>query len=195
MPFVDLGSAGLRRRKRVKSDSKKLTESRITDANNKELSFFRPKALMILALTAFTDCCATALDSTIHCYQTRIIEYNDFLESNFDGSINHLNPLAHIYMTSQSNNEVYALKEIMHQPDRADFEAAMKKEVASMFEEKIWKRVPKLEMKQFYEQQRAQGINVKREQIMMIWSFKRKRHPDGTLDKHKARLCCHGGQQ
>ena len=30
---------------------------------------------------------------------------------------------------------------------------------------------------------------------MMIWSFKRKRHPDGTLDKHKERLCCHGGQQ
>ena len=30
---------------------------------------------------------------------------------------------------------------------------------------------------------------------MMIWSFKRKRKPDGTLVKHKARLCCHGGQQ
>ena len=29
----------------------------------------------------------------------------------------------------------------------------------------------------------------------MISSFKRKRHPDGTLDKYKARLCCHGGQQ
>ena len=30
---------------------------------------------------------------------------------------------------------------------------------------------------------------------MMIWSFKRKRHPDGRLDKYKARLSCHGGQQ
>ena len=29
----------------------------------------------------------------------------------------------------------------------------------------------------------------------MIWSFKRKRHPDGSLSKYKARLCCHGGQQ
>ena len=29
----------------------------------------------------------------------------------------------------------------------------------------------------------------------MIWSFKRKRHPDGTFNKCKARLCCHGGQQ
>ena len=30
---------------------------------------------------------------------------------------------------------------------------------------------------------------------MMIWFFKGKRKPDGPLDKYKARLCCHGGQQ
>ena len=31
--------------------------------------------------------------------------------------------------------------------------------------------------------------------IMAIWSFKRKRYPDGSLNKHKAQLCAHGGQQ
>ena len=31
--------------------------------------------------------------------------------------------------------------------------------------------------------------------IMAIWSFKRKQYPEGTLSKHKARLCAHGGQQ
>ena len=31
--------------------------------------------------------------------------------------------------------------------------------------------------------------------IMSIWSFKRKRFPDGSLNKHKARLCAHGGMQ
>ena len=31
--------------------------------------------------------------------------------------------------------------------------------------------------------------------IMTIWSFKQKRFPDGRLNKHKARLCAHGGQQ
>ena len=30
---------------------------------------------------------------------------------------------------------------------------------------------------------------------MSIWNFKRKRFPDGSLNKHKARLCAHGGQQ
>ncbi len=31
--------------------------------------------------------------------------------------------------------------------------------------------------------------------IKAIWSFKRKRFSDGTLNKHKARLCAHGGMQ
>ena len=31
--------------------------------------------------------------------------------------------------------------------------------------------------------------------IMAIWSFKCKRYPDGSLNKHTARLCAHGGKQ
>jgi len=31
--------------------------------------------------------------------------------------------------------------------------------------------------------------------IKAIWSFKRKRKPDGELLKHKARICAHGGMQ
>ncbi len=31
--------------------------------------------------------------------------------------------------------------------------------------------------------------------IMAIWSFKRKHYPDGLLNKHRARLCAHSGQQ
>ena len=31
--------------------------------------------------------------------------------------------------------------------------------------------------------------------IIAIWYLKRKQYPDGSLSKHKARLCDHGGQQ
>ena len=31
--------------------------------------------------------------------------------------------------------------------------------------------------------------------IMTIWSFKRNLYPDGSLNKHKAIICAHGGQQ
>ena len=64
-----------------------------------------------------------------------------------------------------------------------------------MFRENIWVSVPKRVMTYHYRKQRESGLDIKRHQIMMIWSFKRKRHPDGSLNKYKARLCCHGGQQ
>ena len=31
--------------------------------------------------------------------------------------------------------------------------------------------------------------------IMAIWPFKKKCYPDGSHNKHKSRLCDHGGQQ
>jgi hypothetical protein len=40
---------------------------------------------------------------------------------------------------------------------------------------------------------RSEIGNVKT--IKTIWSFKRKRKPDGTIIKYKARLCAHGGMQ
>ena len=81
------------------------------------------------------------------------------------------------------------------QPDKAQFIEAMRVEVASMFAEKIWRRVPEKEMLDHFHQLKREGQDARRPQIMMIWSFKRKRSPDGTITKHKARLCCHGGQQ
>jgi len=37
--------------------------------------------------------------------------------------------------------------------------------------------------------------DIKRHQIMMIWSFKRKQHLDVILNKYKARQRWHGGKQ
>ena len=41
----------------------------------------------------------------------------------------------------------------------------------------------------------GKDLPVGTKMIMAIWSFKRKQFPDGTLNKHKAQLCAHGGQQ
>ena len=71
----------------------------------------------------------------------------------------------------------------------------MHEEVTAMFKNEIWERVSKSSMYDYYNTMRKRGCDIKRQQIMMIWSFKRKRHPDGRLSKYKARLCCHGGQQ
>eukprot|EP00957_Ditylum_brightwellii_P064913 4924541-Ditylum_brightwellii.AAC.1 len=38
-------------------------------------------------------------------------------------------------------------------------------------------------------------LPAKAKPIKAIWSFKRKRAPDGLLLKHKAQMCAHGGMQ
>ena len=50
-------------------------------------------------------------------------------------------------------------------------------------------------MLDYYDELRREGEDIKRQQIMLIWSFKMKRQHDGRLSKYKARLCYHRGQK
>ena len=121
--------------------------------------------------------------------------YDDFLEANFDGTQNSNSPLAQIYLSGKADNEVYTFKEMLKQPDKDQFEIAMYKEVQSMFDNDIWTKVTRTSMLRHYDQELKSGKDIKRKQLLMIWTFKRKRHPDGSLSKYKARLCVHGGQE
>ena len=82
----------------------------------------------------------------------------------------------------------------MQQTDRDKFLVAMKQEVTLFSEHDFWIKFPRREMKDHFKSERNMGKFIKQEQLTMIWSFKQKRKPDGTLDKYKARHCCHGGQ-
>ena len=77
---------------------------------------------------------------------------------------------------------------MLGEADREKFIEAMKKEVRSMFDKGILEEFPRKTMTNYYNKVRAKGLEVERQQIMMIWLFKRKRHPDGTLNEYKARL-------
>ena len=194
--FVDIESIGLRRSSRTCIEPTRMSQR---DPKSKELRPSRAFGLLILAAST----CITPVSAAIHassqrishCYQTRAIQYEDYLDRNFDGTANSTHPLAQVYITSKSNNETYTIKEMLKEPDKDEFLKAMNDEVASLFKKRIWKMVPRSEMKHHYNEMRMKGKDISREQIMMIWSFKRKRHPDGTFNKCKARLCCHGGQQ
>ena len=114
-------------------------------------------------------------------YTQQILAKNELLERNVDGTRNFLNPITQCF-ASLSDNETYNFGEAMKQADSADFVIAMLKEIKDHETKKHW-----------VYRKRAEIRNLKT--IMAIWSFKRKRAPDGTLIKHKARLCAHGGQQ
>ena len=49
------------------------------------------------------------------------------VNQHFDGTWNHLNPLA--YSTEQSGNDVYTFKEMLKQPDKNEFIKAMIAEI------------------------------------------------------------------
>ena len=72
---------------------------------------------------------------------------------------------------------------MLKQDGRQQFVEAMTKEIDDHTKRKHWEIFLRSEVPN----------NVKT--IMSIWSFKRKRFPDGMLNKHKAHLCAHSGQQ
>ena len=97
----------------------------------------------------------------------------------FDNTINYL----HSFSTVSDSNDIFTFKEMLQQPDRNEFVKAMLKEVSVHEQRNHWTMVPR------------SAVPTKAEIVIAIWSFKRKRHPNGSLNKHKARLCAHGGMQ
>ena len=97
--------------------------------------------LLVLAISAFiTPSIPTtqALPDVItNYYQSRCIEYEDFLDRKFSGTRNSTHTFAQVYITSNANNETYTIKEMLQQPDKMEFLKAMESEVALFFEEKI----------------------------------------------------------
>ncbi len=105
----------------------------------------------------------------------------NIVNANFDGT---LNAIPHIVLASgKENNECYTFKDMLAQPDKKEFLEAMLKETAEHESRGHWSVVLRSTMP------------ADEKPIQAIWSFKRKRFPDGSLNKHKARLCAHGGMQ
>ena len=98
---------------------------------------------------------------------------------NFDGTLNALRPMA--LLEEKENNESYTFGKMLKQPDADDLIHAMIKE-ADDHESRdqwdvllCWEKPPDVKA------------------VLDIWDFKRKRFPDGRINKHKARLYAHGG--
>ena len=111
----------------------------------------------------------------------RIVRRFEEANEHYDGTVNEMHLFS--YLTDVSTNEVFTLRQAMKEDDRMDFVAAMEKEIRDHEERGHWTIVDRASL----------PSNAK--PIKAIWSFKRKRRPDGSLLKHKARLCAHGGMQ
>ena len=124
-------------------------------------------------------------ESSLHCRVQNLVfasvNFFDSANQNFDSTLNALHPIA--FLAENENDKSYTFGQMLKQPDAADFIHAMIKEADDHESRDHWDVVPRWE----------KPPHVKT--ILAIWAFKRKRFPDGRINKHKARLCAHGGIQ
>ena len=111
----------------------------------------------------------------------KIILHSERINTNFDGTLNYFHPVA--LLASMGDNDTYSFKEMLKQEDKNDFIKAMIKEIDDHEGRGHWSLMLRSDL----------PLGAKT--ILSIWSFKRKRLPDGRITKHKARLCAHGGMQ
>ena len=100
----------------------------------------------------------------------------------WDGTLNKMHHWA-LSTLDLGSNEVFTYHAAMKQPDSLQFVEAMQTEIEAHESRDHWEIV-----------QRS-SLPAGTKTIQAIWSFKRKRFPDGRLNKHKARICAHGGMQ
>jgi hypothetical protein len=98
----------------------------------------------------------------------------------YNGRINCFSTLA---QSSIASNETFSYNQALKQDNFCKFIKAMMVEVSDHESREHWTLTKRCDMPE------------DTKTIISIWSFKRKRYPDGTLNKHKARLCANGGMQ
>ena len=164
----DLDAITLRRSSRVRRPSRKAL------------------GLVTMALTFFTHIRAVSLTTAAPLFGhpkshfERAMAHMSLANQHFDGTLNFLHPAAFLV---NADNDTYSLSQMLKQEDKKSFIEAMLTEVQDHESREHWKLIPRSSMPS------------RSKTIMAIWSFKRKRFPDGRVLKHKARLCAHGGMQ
>ena len=102
------------------------------------------------------------------------------VNSLYDGTINCFLTMA---QAGDASNKTFTYKQAMHNKGNREFVKAMIKEVDDHKNMNHWTIM------------NPRDMPTDAKTIMANWSFKRKRVPDGTLNKHKAHLCAHSGMQ
>jgi len=167
-PSLNLDDAGLRRSARVRVPSQRAKES----AGIYKAIVSNRRIMRTMSFASLLR------NMSFASLQLRTYSDRRRLE---DGTQNELHAMA--FATQVADTETFHYGDAMKQPDKLLFMKAMVKEVQDLLNSKV------------FELKRRSEITSGQKPIKSIWSFKRKRAPDGTYLKHKARLCAHGGMQ
>jgi hypothetical protein len=172
----DLNDLTCRRSRRTRKLTSRAKESANPTVKRIFGLFVACTAVFTSSLVTTATAITTPVDS-VH----RAVLHSQKVNTHFDGT---LNMIHHAALTvAAGDNDTYTLRDMLKQEDKRDFVAAMAKEVKDHESRNHWTVLPR------------SVIPPGTKTILAVWSFKRKRYPDGRVLKHKARLCAHGGMQ
>ena len=124
------------------------------------------------------------LTSSSPCTMYTMHEALTVLSSQFDDDdLYYEAPHPFAFAAKARNDDTPSYNEAMEGPDREGFLQAMDEEIASLTGLDAWNIVD-----------RQISIDKKKRIFDVTWAFKRKRYPDGSVKKLKARLCFRGDQ-
>jgi hypothetical protein len=174
---VNLHEAGWRRSNRIKEREAKKVKAHVTYGTHAKRMF----SLFTLLCTVSEYSMPKHKLPQHSSLAERILNRFEEANEHCDGTLNEMHAFA--FATDAGSNEVFTYHQAQKQKDWHMFVEAMEKEIADHEQRHHWDVVPRSSI--------PTGTKV----IKAIWSFKRKRFPDGRLNKHKARICAHGGMQ
>ena len=121
-----------------------------------------------------------ARPSMLDSYTALVMDLRMHMATDSDELLHLFDPMTLSIKANADDNPT--LQEALGGPDSEGFQEAMQAEIECLESMKAWDVVPRSE---------AKGKNI----LGTTWVFKRKRYPDGTIRKLKARLCVRGDQQ
>ena len=111
----------------------------------------------------------------------KVVLHAEKMAPNFDGTLNFYHHIS--LMTAAGDNDTCIFKTILLQKDKNELVTAMMKETTDR------------EVRNYWDTMLRSDLPPGAKTILAIWSFKRKRFPDGRIQNYKARMCAHGGMQ
>jgi hypothetical protein len=191
-PLINLKTTGLRRLPRLaalqhNNDAPEIAAYTLSKTPSVSRLFSKPRPrlsfLLVFNLVGSLWTFATTTSHANHetySFVARLSNNFDQLNGLFDDTINDICHQVHAFTTS---NETFTYSGMLREDDHKQFFQAMEVELEDHEERNHWTLMER------------KDLSLGTKTIMAIWSFKQKRFPDGSLNKHKARLCAHGGQQ
>ena len=122
-----------------------------------------------------------SIDSKQKGSQLRFMELVESMQTDEDGLLDSMHPLA--FTVKANNDDTPNFYQAMNGPDSEGFYRAMCDEMETLEKLEPWDIIPDIEV--------PEGVNI----LDSTWVFKRKRYPDGSVRKLKARWCVRGDQQ